>query len=279
MVKIITDSTSDISQEMGKRLGVTVIPLWVNFGQESYRDKIYLQPAEFYRRLATDKVFPTTAAPPAGAFAEAYDKLAGETDEVLVLTISAKYSATYESAIEALELRRRKDCRVEVIDTLTTVAGQGLLVMIAAEEAQRGASLDQVRDVIQKSIPKTHTRICFDTLKYLHKGGRIGTAQAFLGSVLKIHPIIGVINGYTEGVARAHSRKKAVDWLCNFTKEFNSIRMLAVEYATTPDEASLFAQRLGSIFPVENIQQFVFGPVVGAHIGPHALGVALVEQV
>ena len=279
MVKIITDSTTDITPEMARELGVTVVPLWINFGGESYIDRIDIQPEEFYPKLDKSEVFPTTGAPPAGAFAEAYDKAAEETDEVLALIISAKYSATYESAIEGLDLRKRKDCRVEIIDTLTTMAGQGLLVIVAAEEAKKGANIDHIMGTIQKSIPKTHTRICFDTLKYLHKGGRIGTAQAFLGSVLKVHPIIGVIDGYTEGVARARSREKGIEWLYNFATGFDNIRELAVAHATTHDEAEALVQRLGSTFPVENIRRFVFGPTVGAHIGPRAIGVALVEQV
>ena len=278
MVKIVTDSTSDITPEMASELGVMVVPLWVNFGAESYTDRIDLHPAEFYPKLEKSKIFPTTGAPPTGAFAEAYDKLAEETDEILALIISSKLSATYESAIGGLELRKRKDCRVEVIDTLTTLAGQGLLVMIAAEEANRGASLDQILAVIQKSIPKTYTRICFDTLEYLQKGGRVNTAQAFMGSILKINPIVGVVDGVVEGITRTRSREKGIQWLYDFTQGFDNIRALAVEHATTPDEAETFVQRLGSIFPVDNIHRFVFGPVVGAHVGPHAIGIALVEQ-
>ena len=279
MVKIVTDSTSDITPEMASQLGITVVPLWVNFGDESYLECIDIQHGEFFHRLEKDNVFPTTSAPAAGAFADIYDRLAEETDEVLVLILSSKLSATYESAIEGLELRKRKDCRVEVIDTLFTLAAQGLLVMVAIEEAKRGANLDQIMDTIKKSIPKTHIRICFDTLEYLHKGGRIGTAQAFLGSVLKINPILGLINGTVEGIARTRNRQKALDWLFNFVKEFNNIRMLAVEHATTPDEADEFVQRLRSIFPVENIHRSTLGPAVGAHAGPHAIDVALVEYV
>lgn len=279
MVKIVTDSTSDITPEMARELGVTVIPLWVNFGEESYHDRVDIQTPEFYHKLVENKVFPTTGAPPAGAFAEAYDRLAEESDEVLVLTISSKLSATHESAIEGLDLRKRKDCRVEVVDTLTTLSGQGLLVMIAAEEAKHGANLEQLIDVIQKSRPRTYARVCFDTLEYLHRGGRIGTAQAFMGSVFKIHPIVGIIDGVIEGVARARSREKGLEWLYDFAKRFDNIRMLAVQHATTPDEAEVFTQRMGSIFPVEDIHRFVFGPVVGAHVGPHAIGIALVEQV
>jgi len=275
----VTDSTSDITMGMARELGVVVVPLWVSFGAESYLDGIDIQPAELYSKLVKSKVFPTTGAPSPGAFAEAYDKLAQETDEVLCLTISAKYSATYESAIRGLELRKRKNCRVKVIDTLTTIAGQGLLVMIAAEEAGRGADLDQIMDVVQKSIPKTHTRVCFDTLEYLRRGGRVGTAQAFLGSLLRVNPIIGIINGHTEGVARTHSRRKGIDWLYNFARGFDNIRVLGVMYATTADEAEAFTQRLGSIFPAVSIRRFILGPVVGTHIGPRAIGLALVERV
>lgn len=279
MVKILTDSTTDITPEMAAELGVTVVPLWINFGEESYTDRVDIKPEQFYPKLQKSKIFPTTGAPAAGAFAEAYDKLAEETDEVLALIISSKLSATYESAIEGLELRKRKDCRVEVIDTLTTVAGLGLLTMIAAEEAERKANLDQIMDLIDKYIPRTHTRICFDTLEYLHRGGRIGSAQAFMGSLLKINPIIGIVNGVIEGIARTRTREKGIDWLYNFAAGCNNIRALAVAHATTPDDAEALIQRLGSIYPVESIRRFAFGPTVGAHVGPNAIGLALVEQV
>jgi len=280
MVKIVTDSTSDVTQEMAREMGIAVVPLWVNFGgEESYIDGIDIHAAQFYPKLQSSNIFPTTGAPPPGSFAEAYDKMAEETDEVLTLIISSRLSATYESATEGLELRKRKDCRVEIIDTLTTLSGEGLLVMLAAEEARKGANIDQIIDVIQKSIPKTHTRICFDTLEYLHKGGRINTAQKLMGSILKVNPIIGVIDGVIEGITRARSRDKGINWLYDFTKEFDNIRMLAVEHATTQEEADAFAQQLGSLFPVEDIRRFVFGPTVGAHVGPNAIGVALIEQV
>ena len=279
MVKIITDSTSDLTPEMARELGVTMIPLTVTFGTESYRERIDITPAEFFDKLVKSKVFPTTSALSIGAYAEAYDKAAEESDEVLVLTLSQKLSATYESALSALKLRKWKDCRIEVLDTNTAIGGLGLLVMLAAEEARRGANLDQLVELVRKYIPKVHIRICFDTLEYLHRGGRIGSAQAFLGSILKINPILGVINGVIEGVARTRNWSKALDWLYDYTKGFqNNIKMLAVEHAAISDEAKSFADRLGQVFPREKIHQFVFGPVVGAHTGPHAIGVTLLEQ-
>lgn len=279
MVKIITDSTSDLTPEIARELGVTMLPLTVMFGTESYREQIDITPAEFFDKLVKSKVFPTTSGLSAGAYAEAYDKAAEESNEVLVLTLSKKLSTTAESAITALELRKRKDCRVEVIDTNTVLGGLGLLVIQAAEEARRGANLDQLVESVKKYIPKVHIRICFDTLEYLHRGGRIGSAQAFLGSMLKINPIVGVIDGVVEGVTRTRNWGKALDWLYDYTKGYqNNIKMLAVEHSAIDAEAEAFVNRLGQIFPREKIHRFAFGPVVGAHIGPHAIGVVLLEQ-
>ena len=279
MVKIITDTTSDLTMEMARDLGVTLLPLTVTFGTQSYLEQVDITPTEFFDKLVKSKAFPTTSGLSAGVYAEAYDKLAEKSDEVLVLTLSRKLSATYESAIKALELKRQSDCRIEVIDTNTVIGGLGLLVILAAEEAKRGASLDQLVEIVKRYMPKVHIRICFDTLEYLRRGGRIGSAQAFMGSLFKINPIIGVVDGVVEGVTRTRSRRKALDWLYDFTKGFNNnIKMLAVEHAASADEAEMFVQRLAPIFPKEKIQRFAFGPVVGAHIGPHGIGVAVVEQ-
>ena len=277
MVKIVTDSTADLSSEITQELGITVVPLWVHFGTDAYRDRVDLTMEDFYRRLVTSKVFPTTSAPSPGAFAEAFDKLAEETDEILAVVISTKYSATYDSALKGREERKRKDCRVELIDSLTTVMGLGLLAIAAAKEAQTGKSLDQMVDVVKKSMSKIHVRFTMDTLEYLRKGGRIGTAKAFLGTILHFKPIIGVINGYTEGVGRVRSRAKATEYLIDFAKGFTNIRELAVGHTTTPEDALRLAESLAPVFPKERIYISRIGAVTGAHIGPGALEVALLE--
>jgi DegV family protein with EDD domain len=150
MVKIITDSTSDLTMEMARELGVTMLPLTVTFGKESYVEQIDITPAEFFDKLQKSNVFPTTSGLPTGVYIQAYDKAAEESDEILVLTLSGKLSTTYESAVKALELRKRKDCHIEVIDTNTVIGGLGLLVILAAEEARRGANLDQLVAIIKK---------------------------------------------------------------------------------------------------------------------------------
>jgi fatty acid kinase fatty acid binding subunit len=273
-VKIVTDSLGNIPSEIAEELGITIIPIYVRFGTETYRDGVDLTTEQFYEKLMHTKILPTTAVPPLGDFVKVYDKLAEESDEILVITISHKLSATYEGALHAIELMKRKR-RVEVIDSLTVLMAEGLMVIAAAKAAKAGASFDEVVNVTRNNIGRVDFRMAFDTLEYLKRGGRIGTAQAFLGSILKVNPILTMKDGYTEAVARTRSRAKAIDYLCNFAMSFSHIDEMAVEDATTPDEAEMLVERISSRFPKERIYRTKVSPVVGTHVGPHVLGVSV----
>ena len=276
MVKIVTDSTSDIPSQVAQELGITIVPIYLHFGTEVYRDRIDISTEEFYLKLPSSKTLPTTSAPSPGDFIETFDKLAEETNEVLAILLG--FGATHDAASKGAEQRKRKECRVEVIDSRTTLMALGLLVIAAAEEAQAGANLDQIADMVRRSIPKAHTRVALDTLEYLRRGGRIGRAQLFLGTMLNYKPIVAPIDGRVEGVARVRSRNKAIEHLLNFAKGFTNIRGLAVEYTTTPDEAASLAERLDSVFPKERIYVSQMGPVIGANAGPGTVGIAILEQ-
>ena len=273
-VKIVTDSTSDLTPEIAGELGITVVPLYVHFGTEAYRDGIDLTTKDFYRKLVQSKTSPTTAAPAPGTFAKVYDRLAQETDEILAIFISSKLSATYEAAVEGKELRKSEP-RLEIIDSLWVTMGLGLIVISAAKAAQAGASLDEVINVAHSSMRRVDFRMAFDTLEYLRRGGRIGTAQAFLGSMLKVNPILTIEDGYTEAVARTRSRTKAIDYLYDFAMSFAHIEEMAIEDATTPDEAEMLVERLSTKFPRERIYRTRVSPVVGTHVGPHVLAVSV----
>jgi DegV family protein with EDD domain len=277
MVKILTDTVSDIPPEVARELGITIVPLYIHFGTESYRDSIDITTEEFYQRLTSSRTLPTTSAPSPSEFAQVFDKLAEETDEILAITLSSKYSITYEVALRGRE-QMKKSCKVVVIDSLSAIMGQGLLTIAAAKEAQAGANLDQVAEMVNSAIPKTHVRMSFDTLEYLRRGGRIHRAQALLGTILKVNPIAGIKDGETYPFGRERSRAKAIDWLYNFATGFNNIRELAVEHAATPDEAEMLVQRLDSIFPRERIYISKVSPVVGTHVGPHVLAVTVFER-
>jgi len=273
-VKIVTDSLGDIPSEVAKELRITVIPITVLFGTEVYRDGIDLTTEQFYDKLVHSKTVPTTAVPPLGTFVEAFDTLAEETDEILVITVSHKFSATYKVALRAVELMKRK-CRLEVIDSLGGAMQEGLIVIATAKAARAGASLDEVVDLTHRNIPRVELRMAFDTLEYLKRGGRIGRAQAFLGSVLRMHPILGIRNGEVQPFARERSRAKAIDYLYNFAVSYSHIEEMAVEDATTPDEAEMLVERLSAKFPKERIYWSKVSPVVGTHVGPHVLAVSV----
>ena len=275
-VKIITDSTSDITAEEGAKLGITVIPLTVMFGREAHLDRVTITTDEFYRRLSTGDVFPTTTQPAPKDFAEVYDKLTDETDEILVITLSAKLSGTYQSAVSAIEMVQKK-CRVEVIDSGMVAMGQGLVALAAASAAQQGAKLNELSDFVRDALSRSHWITYFDTLKYLAKGGRIGRAQGLLGSVLSFKPILTVKEGEISPLTRLRSQAAGVEYLYNYVTSFQRIEELAVEHTTLPDEADRLAERLRSAFPDVNIRRSIVSPVLGVHGGPNAIAVTVLE--
>jgi DegV family protein with EDD domain len=276
MVKIVTDSCSDITPQLAQELGVTVVPLYVQFGTESYRDNVDLSTEEFYRKLERSKILPSTSTVTPESFRELFTKLAEETNEILIITISEMYSGTYRSALQGKAMVT-KDCRIEVIDSRLAAGGLMLLVITAAEMAKSGANLDQIVDWVRKAIPKVHVLMTFDTLEYLRKGGRIGKAQAFLGSLLKSNPVLRIKDGATFPIARPRKRAQAIDFLVNFVKGFRHIKALVIEDATTPNELEILAQRLKDVVPLEYIFRSKVSPVVGTHVGPHVLSVSVLE--
>jgi DegV family protein with EDD domain len=275
-VKIITDSLSDITSNMAKELGITVVPLTVLFGHESFLDRVTISTDEFYHRLIHGSVWPTTTQPTPAAFLEVYNKLAEETDEILVITLSSKLSGTYQSAMGAKGMFEKK-CRIEVIDSETVAMGLGLIVISAAKKAQAGADLDELVETVRRAIPRSHFIVYFDTLTYLAKGGRIGKATELLGSVLSIKQILTVKDGEMAPLTRKRSLTAGMDYLFTFVTGFNNIEELAVEYTTTPDEADKLVERLGSVYPKENIYRSTVSPVLGTHGGPGAIAVTVLE--
>lgn len=274
MVKVVTDSTSDLTPDIARPLGITVVPLYVNFGTESYRDGVELTTEEFYQRLTHSETLPTTAVPSPATFAHVYDELAQETDEILVIALSNKLSTVYDLELQAIGLMESK-CRVEVIDSLAGCSALGLITIAAAKAAEAGASLDDVMSLTQRNVSRTVIHFAFDTLQYLRRGGRIGAAQAFLGSMLRVNPILTLKGGEACPVAKPRSRSKAIDCLCEFAMRYSNIEEMAIEDASTPGEADVLAERLNSAFPKERIYRTKVSPVVGTHVGPHVLAVSV----
>ena len=275
-VKIVTDSTSDITTEEGAALGISVIPLTVLFGRETYLDRVTITPDEFYRRLTTEDVFPKTTQPSPAEFAEIYEKLAEETDEILVLTISSKLSGTYDSATSAAKSVANK-CRVEVIDSERAAMGHGIVALAAAEAAAKGASLDELVTLTRDLLSRSHWLCYFDTLDYLAKGGRIGRAKQLLGSMLSFKQILTIKDGLISPVTRRRSQAAGTEYLFDFITGFKSVEGLAVEHTTLPDEADRLANRLAEVYPNITIRRSIVSPVLGAYGGPNAIAVTVLE--
>jgi DegV family protein with EDD domain len=276
VVKVVTDSCSDITPDLAQKLAITVVPLYVQFGSETYRDNVDLSTEEFYHKLKTDKIHPTTSTAPPADFARIFTKLAQETKEILTITLSEKFSATYRAALQG-KATVKNDCRIEVIDSQAGAGAQMLLVISAAKMAQAGASLEQIVDWTKRAISRVHILMSFDTLEYLRRGGRIGKAQALLGSLLKVNPVAGIKDGAAFPIARPRSRAQAMDFLVDFVRGFSRIEAAAIEDATTPDDLQALADRLKDVIPPENMYRSTVTPVVGTHVGPHVLAVAVLE--
>lgn len=275
-VKIVTDSLSDLTDDIIGNLDITIVPLTVLFGRETYIDRVTITTEEFYHRLITGNILPSTTQPTPQAFADVYNRLAEETDEILVITLSSKLSGTYQSATSAIEMMEKK-CRVEVIDSETVAMALGLVVLTAATAARDGMKLDELVNFVHQALPRTHFIVYFDTLKYLAKGGRIGKAQGMLGSMLSIKPILTIKEGEMSPVTRVRSQAAGIEYLFNFITSFHQIDALAVEHSTQPEIADRLVDRLSVSLPGKPIIRSIVSPVLGVHAGPNAIAATVLE--
>ncbi len=275
-VKIVTDTLSDITSDLAEELGITVVPLYVRFGENIYRDRIDITSEEFYRRLVSEANLPSTTQPTPKDFLQVYEALAKETDEILVIVVSSGLSGTYQSATQAKEMMEGR-CRIEVVDSLSVAMNMGLIVISTVNAVKNGANLDEAADLARRAIPRSHLIAYFDTLKYLAKGGRIGKASGLLGSLLSVKPILTIRDGEMAPLTRVRSLNAGLDYVYNYAASFSNIELMAVEHATTPDNADQLVERLGEIYPKERIYRSVISPVIGTYSGPNALAVTILE--
>jgi len=276
--KIVTDSTADLPPQLAKELGITVVPVYVRFGNQVYRDRLDISEDEFYQRLLHDPIHPSTTQPPPQDFVDVYKDLAQEADGIISIHVTSKLSGTYNSALRGKELVE-KECPIEVIDSQVVTMGLGQLVIFASTIAESAKNLQQVVEETKQMIPSIHMLGLLDTLKYLALGGRIGKVQALLGSVLSVKPMLTIKDGELVPAGRVRSRTKGIDRLFDFVKNAVDIQDLAIVYNTTPDEAQTLVGRMGSVFPKERIRLARLGPALGVHAGPGILFVALKGRV
>lgn len=275
-VKIITDSSADLPDQLAEELGISVIPLYVRFGEEVHRDRVDITEDEFYQRLEHDPIHPVTIQPGPQDFLELYRRLTPSADGIVSIHISGKLSGTCNSALMAKEMVGT-ECPIEVVDSQAVSMGLGLIAIVAATAAKAGESLAKVVEAANQAIPKVHLLALFDTLKYLLLGGRIGKAKALLGSILNVKPMLTLKDGEVVPGGQVRTRPKGMDKLFDFVKDAANIQDLAVVHSTTPDEAQELAERMGSVFDRGKIRIARLGPVLGVHMGPRVMIVAIRE--
>lgn len=271
-VRLVTDSACDLSDDEAAALGIEVVPLTIRFGDEEYVDRIELTTREFYRKLATSAELPQTAAPAPGAFAAAFDKLRDEgASHIVCVNLSSSLSATMQAAqTAASSIQTGVDVRV--VDSRSITAGLGSIVLHAARAARDGASVDHVLGIIDDLRGRQRIFGTLDTLENLRKGGRIGGAQALLGSVLSIKPLVDLSNGVVEEAGKTRTRKKAFAWLRDMVDKHQPIENLCVVHGEAPD-IDEFLQLLGERVDLAGVRVGPIGPVIGTHAGPRVVGV------
>jgi len=269
-VHIVTDSASDMPKALTSELDIAVVPLTVRFGDEPEIVDGSISPQDFWRRCQAAPVLPQTSAPSAGDFEEAFRKAGADGDGVVCVTLSADLSATFASATAAAKALEG-EIPVRVIDTRSCSMGEGLVALTAHEAALSGATVDEVAEAARSAAGRTRVLAALDTLENLRKGGRIGGAQAMIGSLLSIKPIIE-IHGTVESESKQRTRSRAMQYLVDKVKSVGPLHRLAVVHGEASDVEE-FTEMLEPLAPASGIIVSDVGAVIGAHSGPRLLGV------
>ncbi len=269
---VVTDSSCDLPAALAADQRIDVVPLTIRFGEEELVDGRDLTPQEFWARCARSPMLPETAAPAPGAFEAVFRRIAAEgADGIVCVNISSRLSATMQSAQLASEAVA-SDIPVRVIDSRFASMGQGLLALAAARMAAQGKDLDDVAGTVEDLVPRTRLLAVLDTLENLKKGGRIGGAQAFIGTMLSIKPVIQVVDGAVEQESKQRTRSRSLRYLADKVKEFAPVEALTVMHGDAPDLDEML-DLLDGITPRADILVGDIGAVIGTHVGPRAIGV------
>ena len=273
VIRIITDSTCDMAREAVERFGISVVPAYVLFGEESFRQGIDINPTQFYARLQSSPELPSTSQPTPGDFTAAMEPLVSAGDQVVCITVARQLSGTYNSAVQAAA--QFDEGAVTVIDSGTASVGHMLQVIAAAEDASAdNAVLDSVVSAAQARASRGYGFAMVDTLEYLQKGGRIGKAQAFMGSLLKVKPILKVADGEVLPVDRPRNVRRGLQRLEELVREQGPASKLAVAYTTDAGPAEEMRNRLSDLADPGNTYTLQIGSAIGTHIGPGAVAVS-----
>ncbi|MBI5877011.1 MAG: DegV family protein [Chloroflexi bacterium] len=280
-IQIVTDSSCDVPPEIQKELNITVVPMNIHFGTETFQEGVTMTATEFYARLIRDgtSILPKTSQPSPGAFRETFQRVAHDSRDIIALHVSSALSGTYNAALTvAREMNEAREAHITVIDSRNASMCLGWMVIAAAEAAQRGESYADILNLVLDMIPRLHIPSMLETLEYVRAGGRIGKAQAFLGTILNIKPILGIEGGEVIPIEKVRTRGKAMERLVDITRHYMPFEDIAVMHTASPEAANEVVNLLAPHHPRERIIIAQTCAAIGAHVGPGAIGVCVVSQ-
>ncbi|MCX6059628.1 MAG: DegV family protein [Chloroflexi bacterium] len=276
-IAIVTDSTAYIPAEYVRQHNITVAPQVLIWDNQTFRDGIDIGSDEFFSRLKTAKVMPSTSQVSPASMQSIFQPLVDQGFEVVGIFISSKLSGTLQSAVQGKEMMGSAGDKVSLVDSQSTAMALGFQVLAAARSLEAGASLKETVALAEKAHSRTGIFFAVDTLEFLHRGGRIGGAQRFIGSVLNLKPILELRNGLVDGIERIRNKNKAHDRILELvaekTKGKSNIRIASLHANAAEDAKALLARAVKELNPVETIFTEV-SPVVGTHTGPGTVGLA-----
>lgn len=269
-VKIVTDSTADIPPDLAVELGITVVPIYVRFGDRIFRDGVDITPDEFYRLLAGSVHHPATSQPAPEDFETAYAAFYRDVEGIISIHISSRISGTCNAAaVAAANLRPRFP--IEVIDSGLNSAGLALVVMEAARLAQSGEGYAAVLAGTRQALRRTDMLGIFSTMKYLARGGRISRPLAAMASVINVMPLLTFRDGEIVRAGTVRSLSAGMDHLCRFVENKRDVTGMVIVHSAVPAQAAKLRERLDGLFPKERIRVFQMGAGLGVHGGPGVL--------
>ncbi len=276
-VAVVTDSTAYLPQHWVEQYNITVIPLMVLWGDEQYFDNVDLSAPEFFTRLPSAPVMPSTSQPTPAAFKKVFDDLTGKGFDILCVHISSKFSGTINSAEQAKAML--PGANIEVVDSLCTIMGTGWPTLFAARAAQAGKDLAACKVLAEKTRDHTYTLFAVETLEFLHRGGRIGGAAHLLGTALNLKPILYVKDGAIESLEKVRTRKKSLHRLVELAVEKIDDKRpvyMSVTHANAEEEAREVLKMLEEQIDIKESVVTYESPVIGTHTGPGTVALSFV---
>lgn len=280
-VAVVTDSTAYLPEETVSAFGITVVPLVVIWGEETLLDNIDIGPDEFYQRLSTADVMPSTSQATIQAFADVFTKLHADGFDILTVVISSALSGTLDSAIQAKKLV--PDANIALVDSRFTSLPLAYMALAAARAAKRGATLEECTKIVESVREHTQVFFAVDTLEFLHRGGRIGGASRFLGTALGLKPILYLEEGKVEALEKVRTSKRAhsrlVELVAQGVEGNSPINFVGVVHAASEETATKLLKEVEGKFNPNELMLASISPVLGTHTGPGTIGIAYVAGV